>query len=86
MKRVMMLVFPTDWSPRKTSLYLAMGWTVAVACMASPPLAVAVVPVVAPSIRALLCFCSAAAAVRKLCPSCSHVFLHSFLCAREAAK
>merc|ERR1712010_120078 len=49
MKRVMMLVFPTDWSPRKTSLYLAMGWTVAVA-MASPPLAVAVVPVVAPSI------------------------------------
>ena len=23
MKRVMMLVFPTDWSPRKTSLYFA---------------------------------------------------------------
>jgi len=25
MKRVMMDVFPTDWSPRKTSLYLASG-------------------------------------------------------------
>ena len=25
MKRVMIEVFPTDWSPRKTSLYLARG-------------------------------------------------------------
>ncbi len=25
MKRVMIDVFPTDWSPRKTSLYLAKG-------------------------------------------------------------
>lgn len=30
MKRVMMLVLPTDWSPRKTSLYLARGDTVAI--------------------------------------------------------
>ena len=30
MKRVMMLVLPTDWSPKKTSLYLARGDTVAI--------------------------------------------------------
>ena len=30
MKRVIILVFPTDWSPRNTSLYLAKGDTVAV--------------------------------------------------------
>ena len=30
MKRVMMLVFPTDWSPRNTSLYLARGDTTAI--------------------------------------------------------
>lgn len=30
MKRVMMLVLPTDWSPRNTSLYLARGDTVAI--------------------------------------------------------
>jgi hypothetical protein len=27
MNRVMMEVFPTDWSPKKTSLYLASGFT-----------------------------------------------------------
>ena len=30
MNLVMMLVFPTLWSPRKTSLYLANGVTVAI--------------------------------------------------------
>lgn len=30
MKRVMILVLPTDWSPKKTSLYLARGETVAI--------------------------------------------------------
>lgn len=30
MKRVIILVFPTDWSPKNTSLYLAKGDTVAV--------------------------------------------------------
>jgi len=30
MKRVMMLVLPTDWSPKKTSLYLARGDTVTI--------------------------------------------------------
>ncbi len=29
-----MLVFPTDWSPKKTSLYLASGETVAAAAAA----------------------------------------------------
>lgn len=30
MKRVMMLVFPTDWSPKNTNLYLAKGDTDAI--------------------------------------------------------
>lgn len=30
MNRVMMLVFPTDWSPRNTSLYLARAETGAI--------------------------------------------------------
>jgi hypothetical protein len=36
MKRVMMLVLPTDWSPRKTSLYLASADTGAIFASSSP--------------------------------------------------
>lgn len=28
MKRLMMEVLPTDWSPRNTSLYLDRGWMI----------------------------------------------------------
>mmetsp|Transcript_570 Transcript_570/g.1072 ORF Transcript_570/g.1072 Transcript_570/m.1072 type:complete len:158 (-) Transcript_570:9-482(-) len=53
MKRVIILVLPTDWSPRNTSLYLAMGWTVACNDVA---LAVALVALAAADFSSVLGF------------------------------